>query len=46
MVMYGGVIMRMQTVTSGNDRTFLPGEVQYRSRLPRGNEKFLKKTWM
>ena len=46
MVLYGGVIMRMQTVTSGNDRTFLPGELMYRSRLPRGNEKFLKKTWM
>ncbi|WP_321365361.1 NrfD/PsrC family molybdoenzyme membrane anchor subunit [uncultured Desulfuromusa sp.] len=46
LVLFGGVMMRMQTVTSGKDRTFLPGELQYRSRLPQGNEKFLKKAWM
>lgn len=46
MVLFGGVMMRMQTVTSGNDRTFLPGELLYRSRLPQGDEKFLKKAWM
>lgn len=46
MVLFGGVMMRMMTVTSGNDRTFLPGELQYRSRLPQGNERFLKKAWM
>ncbi|WP_316348153.1 NrfD/PsrC family molybdoenzyme membrane anchor subunit [Desulfuromonas acetoxidans] len=46
MVLFGGVIMRIQIVTSGKDRTFLPGELQYRGRLPQGDEKFLKKAWM
>ncbi|EAT16895.1 polysulfide reductase NrfD [Desulfuromonas acetoxidans] len=46
MVLFGGVMMRIQIVTSGKDRTFLPGELQYRSRLPKGDEKFLKKAWM
>ncbi|WP_321532178.1 NrfD/PsrC family molybdoenzyme membrane anchor subunit [uncultured Desulfuromonas sp.] len=46
MVLFGGVMMRIQIVTSGKDRTFLPGELQYRSRLPQGDEKFLKKAWM
>ena len=46
LVLFGGVMMRMQTVTSGQDRTFLPGELKYRSRLPQGKEKFLKKAWM
>jgi len=46
LVMFGGVMMRMMTVTSGNDRTFLPGEQLYRSRLPQGHERFLKKNWI
>ncbi|WP_303720152.1 NrfD/PsrC family molybdoenzyme membrane anchor subunit [Malonomonas rubra] len=46
LVLFGGVTMRMMTVTSGNDRTFLPGELQYRSRLPHGHERFLKKNWI
>lgn len=46
MVMFGGVKMRMMTVTSGRDRTFLPGEELYRSRLPQGDEKFLNKRWL
>ena len=46
LVLFGGVMMRMLTVTSGRDRTFLPGELQYRARLPKGHERFFKKVWM
>ena len=46
LALVGGVTMRMLTVCSGGDRTFLPGEQKYRSRLPEGHEKFLKKIWL
>ncbi len=46
MVLCGGVYLRMLTVRSGSDRTFLPGEQKYRSRLPQGDEEFLKKAWL
>jgi formate-dependent nitrite reductase membrane component NrfD len=38
----GGVIMRYLVVRAGEDRTWLPGEQKYRSRLPLGDEPFLK----
>jgi formate-dependent nitrite reductase membrane component NrfD len=41
-VLVGGLIMRMLVVRSGEDRTWLPGEQKYRSRLPIGDEEFLK----
>jgi formate-dependent nitrite reductase membrane component NrfD len=40
-VLTGGLILRLLVVYS-DDRTFLPGEVKYLSRLPRGDEAFLK----
>jgi hypothetical protein len=43
LVLLGGLIMRLLTVRSGSDRTWLPGEQKYRSRLPLGNEVFLTK---
>jgi formate-dependent nitrite reductase membrane component NrfD len=42
LVLLGGVIMRLMVVYSGQDRTWLPGEQKFRSRLPVGNEEFLK----
>jgi len=42
LVILGGVIMRLLVVYSGQDRTWLPGEQKYRSRLPIGDEAFLK----
>jgi len=42
LVVLGGLIMRMLVVHSGEERTWLPGEQKYRSRLPRGDEAFLK----
>lgn len=45
-VLFGGVTMRMLTVQSGTDRTYLPGELKYRSRLPKGEEEFMKKAWL
>lgn len=42
LVLLGGVIMRLMVVYSGQDRTWLPGEQKYRSRLPLGHEAFLK----
>jgi len=45
-VLFGGVTMRMLTVQSGKDRTYLPGELKYRGRLPQGQEEFLKKAWL
>ncbi len=41
----GGLIMRNLVVYSGQDRTWLPGEEKYRSRLPKGHEAFLHKVW-
>lgn len=41
----GGVIMRNLVVYAGQDRTWLPGEEKYRSRLPHGDEAFLQKVW-
>ena len=45
LVLMGGVTMRLLVVRSGSDRTWLPGEQKYRSRLPIGTEAFLKKVW-
>ena len=45
LALVGGVTMRLITVSSGTDRTMLPGELKYRSRLPQGDEKFLRKAW-
>jgi len=45
LVLLGGVTMRMLVVRSGEDRTWLPGEQKYRSRLPMGHEEFMKKLW-
>ncbi|MGE5598495.1 MAG: NrfD/PsrC family molybdoenzyme membrane anchor subunit [Bacteroidota bacterium] len=42
LVLIGGLLMRIMVVRAGADRTWLPGEVKYRSRLPRGDEPFLK----
>lgn len=42
LVLFGGLLMRLLVVYSGQDRTWLPGEQKYRSRLPLGNEEFLK----
>jgi len=42
LVLLGGVLMRMLVVRGGEDRTWLPGEQKYRSRLPKGDEVFLK----
>ncbi|NLL19500.1 MAG: polysulfide reductase NrfD, partial [Clostridia bacterium] len=42
LVLLGGLLMRWLTVCAGEDRTWLPGEQLYRSRLPKGNEDFLK----
>jgi len=41
----GGLVMRLMVVYSGEDRTWLPGEEVYRSRLPGGEEAFLK-AWL
>ncbi|MEL1135995.1 NrfD/PsrC family molybdoenzyme membrane anchor subunit [Desulfitobacterium sp. THU1] len=41
----GGLLMRNLVVYSGQDRTWLPGEEKYRSRLPHGDETFLQKVW-
>ncbi|PLX99900.1 MAG: oxidoreductase [Desulfuromonas sp.] len=46
LALFGGVTMRLLTVNSGNDRTMIPGEAIYRSRLPKGHEKFLGKAWL
>lgn len=42
LVLVGGIIMRTLVVYAGADRTWLPGELKYRSRLPLGDEAFLK----
>jgi protein NrfD len=38
----GGAILRYMVVASGQDRTWIEGEQAYNSRLPRGDEAFLK----
>lgn len=45
LALVGGVIMRLLVVYSGEDRTMIPGESLYRSRLPQGHERFLRKIW-
>jgi protein NrfD len=42
LALLGGLLMRLLVVYSGEDRTWLPGEELYRSRLPLGTEEFLK----
>jgi protein NrfD len=42
LVLVGGLFIRLQVVYSGAYRTWLPGEEQFRSRLPLGDEAFLK----
>ncbi len=42
LVLAGGLVMRNLVVYAGGDRTWLPGELKYRSRLPRGDEPFLQ----
>jgi protein NrfD len=43
LVLVGGFVMRMLVVYGGGaDRTWLPGEVKYRSRLPHSDEAFMK----
>lgn len=46
LVLVGGVVMRLLVVSSGTNRTLIPGEEKYRSRLPQGHERFLKKSWL
>lgn len=41
-VLLGNYIMRLKVVASGEERIWLPGEQEYRSRLPLGDEAFLK----
>lgn len=42
LVLAGGVLMRHLVVRGGEDRTWLPGELKFRSRLPHGDEEFMK----
>jgi len=42
LALVGGLITRLQVVGSGIYRTWLPGEEKYHSRLPHGDEAFLK----
>lgn len=42
LILLGGLLMRWLTVSAGEDRTWIPGEQLYRSRLPKGNEDFLR----
>lgn len=46
LVLFGGLVLRILTIRSGQDRTFLPGEEKYRRRLPGDSEEFLKKNWL
>jgi protein NrfD len=41
-VLLGGGLMRWMVIKSGEQRTWLPGEEFFRSRLPKGDEAFLK----
>jgi len=41
LVLMGGVVMRCLVVRAGSDRTWLPGELRYKGRLPFGDEAFL-----
>ncbi len=42
LLLLGGLWMRLKVIETGNQRTWLPGEERYRSRLPAGDEAFLK----
>lgn len=42
LVLIGGLLVRLLVVYSGEERTWLPGEEKYRSRLPLGDEAFMK----
>jgi formate-dependent nitrite reductase membrane component NrfD len=42
LTLVGGLFIRLLVVRSGAYRTWLPGEERYRSRLPLGDEEFLK----
>ncbi|MCC6958144.1 MAG: polysulfide reductase NrfD [Anaerolineales bacterium] len=42
LVLVGGLFIRLLVIYSGVYRTWLPGEEKYRSRLPTGDEAFLK----
>lgn len=42
LVLLGGLLMRWMVVHAGEHRTWLPGEQNYLSRLPEGDESFLK----
>ncbi len=42
LALLGGLVMRLLVVRSGEGRTWLPGEEKYRSRLPTGDEAFMK----
>ena len=42
LVLAGGLLMRILVVYAGEERTWLPGEKRYKSRLPGGDEAFLK----
>jgi hypothetical protein len=42
LVVLGGLLMRWMVVHAGEHRTWLPGEQNYLSRLPEGDEAFLK----
>jgi formate-dependent nitrite reductase membrane component NrfD len=42
LALLGGLLMRYLVIRSGEERTWLPGEEKYRSRLPLGDEAFLK----
>jgi formate-dependent nitrite reductase membrane component NrfD len=42
LILLGGLLMRFLVITAGEDRTWLPGEEKYLSRLPLGTEAFLQ----
>jgi protein NrfD len=42
LVISGGALMRWMVIRSGDQRTWIPGEEKYRSRLPHGDELFMK----
>lgn len=41
LIIMGGALMRLMVIHSGDQRTWLPGEEKYRSRLPKGDEPFI-----
>ena len=42
LALLGGALMRLMVIDSGKERTWLPGEIAYRTKLPTGTEEFLK----